>query len=104
MLRELQTAFRDGVLSDRHDAAMAAISAGRISPAAGLAVYRAGLGFEIQRAETGKYPEILEAMDPITGNTLIYESEEGMIRSAGLEVWWEDDFEAESIHWNLRAP
>jgi len=66
-----------------------------------IAVARAGLWCEAVRAGTGKYPDRLGLIDPITGRDLTYEPDDGLIWSGGSRPR-KDAFKDE-IAWRLRA-
>lgn len=59
------------------------------------AVVVAGLDAELARRTSGAYPEKIEAVDPATGNPLIYDRAEGRIASAA-------DSKEKPIEWRLR--
>lgn len=60
------------------------------------AVVVAGLDAELARRTSGAYPETIEAADPATGKSLVYDRAEGRIASAG-------DSKGKPIEWRLRA-
>jgi hypothetical protein len=59
------------------------------------AVVRAGLGVELERVRTGRYPAHLEVLDPFTGRLLLYDPTAGSLQSGGMD-------ENHPVQWNLR--
>jgi len=67
---------------------------------ASLLVTRAGLEFEKIRAETGRYPDRCETIDPFTGKPLLFESSPARLSTAGPTT----PGEPSRVHtWTLRG-
>lgn len=71
---------------------------------AALVVIRTGLAWEIERSTSGRYPEALDVLDPLTGKPLLYDKERGRIASAGLPGKSPEKMGNGFLVWTLRVP
>jgi hypothetical protein len=69
-----------------------------------LAVLRAGLEWEIEFAEKGRYPDAPAGLDPLTGRPLRYDREAGTVSSEGLPGKSAREREEARLVWKLRHP
>lgn len=68
---------------------------------AGLALARAGLAAEVERAEKGRYPEKFDAIDPLSGRPFVRNAER--LESVGVPGSFQSREEARHV-WTFRRP